>query len=122
MTKPKRKDFEIRFYESLVKNNPRFRQAFSCLGDAYTRKGFYAEGRAVDERLVSLDPDDPTVHYNLACSLSLLGDIDGAFGALKKAVLLGYDDYAYILDDPDLDNLRRDGRFKDFLSKLKKLR
>jgi len=118
----KRKDFEIRFYENLLKERPDFLQALNCLGDVYTRKGFYREGLAVDRKLVHLKPEDPIVHYNLACSLSLVGDTDAALEALKKAVLLGYDDATYLLKDPDLEHIRTDERFHMLLSKLKKLR
>jgi len=118
----KRKDFEIRFYEKLLKINPNFIQALSCLGDAYTRKGFYKEGLDIDRRLVKLNPEDPVVHYNLACSLSLVGDLDSSFRELKRAVLLGYDDFPYISTDPDLEALRKDPHFKDFFQKIKRLK
>ncbi len=118
----KRKDFEIRFYERLVKERPSFLQALVSLGNAYTRKGFYEEGLAVDKKLVELKPDDPIAHYNLACSLSLLGKAEEAFLELKKAVLLGYEDFDYLLKDPDLENVRRLNSFKDFLAKLEKIK
>ena len=118
--KGKKKDLEIRFYENLVKENPDFIQALSCLGDAYTNKGFYEEGLKVDRRLVKLRPDDSAVHYNLACSLSLLGREEEALPALKRAVLLGYDDFAYLLNDADLENVRRHPHFASFLAKMKK--
>jgi Flp pilus assembly protein TadD len=120
--KRKKKDFEIKFFEGLVKKQPNFFEALSLLGDAYTRKGFYKEGLEVDKRLVKLKPEDPIVHYNLACSLSLIGDIEGAFKELKKAVLLGYDDFSYILEDPDLENVRKHPQFKEFVSKLKRIK
>lgn len=118
----RRKNFEIKFVEELVKTRPNFVQALFVLGDAYTRKGFYKEGLEIDKRLVKLRPDDPIVYYNLACSLSLLGDVKGALKALKKAVLLGYDDLGYILEDKDLENLRKTEAFKNFLDKLKNLK
>ncbi len=121
MARRRRKDFEIKFYERLVKRNPNFIQALSCLGDAYTRRGFYQEGLEVDKRLVKLKPDDPIVHYNLACSLSLVGDVEGALKELKRAVLLGYDEVSYILEDPDLDNVRKHPHFPEFLRKARRL-
>lgn len=120
MKKPRKKDLEIRFYEDIVKQRPRFFEALSSLGDAYTRKGFYKQGLEVDKRLVTLKPQDPVVHYNLACSLSLVGDIDESLKALKKAVLLGYDDFSYMAKDPDLENVRAHRCFEKFLSKAKK--
>jgi tetratricopeptide (TPR) repeat protein len=120
--KIKKKDFEIIFYENLLKNRPNFIQALVSLGDAYTRKGFYNEGLEVDRKLVQLKPEDPVVHYNLACSLSLVGEVEQAFAELKKAVLLGYDDFSYILEDPDLENLRKHLQFKEFFAKIKRIK
>lgn len=117
----KRKNFEITFYERLIKENPNFIQALSCLGDAYTDKGFYEEGLEIDKRLVKLKPEDPYVHYNFACSLSLTGDVANALKELKKAVLLGYKDFSYIVEDPDLESVRKHPLFKDFFNKLKRI-
>jgi tetratricopeptide (TPR) repeat protein len=122
MAKKKKKDFEIKFYEGLLSKSPNFFNALATLGDVYTRKGFYEEGLEVDRKLVNLKPEDPVVHYNFACSLSLIGEIEEAFKELKKAVLFGYDDIAYILKDPDLGNLRKHSRFNDFFEKIKKIK
>lgn len=115
----KKKDMEIKFYEGLLTKRPNFVQALISLGDAYTRHGFYQEGLQVDKRLLELKPDDPIVNYNLACSLSLIGDIKQCQAQLFKAVGLGYSDFAYILEDDDMDNLRNDSGFAEFFSSLK---
>jgi tetratricopeptide (TPR) repeat protein len=118
----RKKDFEIKFYEGLLKKRPEFIDALISLGDAYTRKGFYREGLEVDKRLVQLKPEDPIIHYNLACSLSLVGEIEPAFKELKKAVLLGYEDFSYMLKDPDLENARKHPQFSDFFEKIKRIK
>ena len=118
----RRKDFEMRFYEGLLKERPDFVQVLASLGNVYTRKGFYEEGLEVDGKLTKLKPDDPIVHYNFACSLSLVGETDKALGELKKAVLLGYDDFPYILKDPDLEKLRNHPQFDKFMAKIENLK
>jgi len=115
----RRKPFEVRFYENLLKGHPNFVEVLISLGDIYTKKGFYREGLAVDRKLADLRPEDPIVHYNLACSLSLLGEVKEAMLYLKKAVLLGYDEFEYILKDPDLENIRKLPEFNKFFNKLK---
>ncbi len=112
-------DFEIRFYEGVLNKQPNFIEALMALGDLYTRKGEFAKGLIVDQKLARLRPEDPIVHYNLACSYSLLQDIDKAFEALQKAVEKGYCDVDYMLKDRDLANLRQDKRFKQYIEKLK---
>lgn len=122
--KPKSEDldFQIGFYEGVVRENPSFAEALIALGEVYTKKGLYDKGLAVDKKLASLRPDNPVVHYNLACSLSLLGDATGSFRAIRRAVDLGYDDFAFMQNDPDLANLRSDERFVEFIRKVKKTR
>lgn len=108
-------DFEISFFESLVKENPNFVDALIPLGDAYTKRGLYEKGLEVDLRLSELLPLDPTVHYNLACSYSLLRKIDLAFHTLEKAIKLGYKDFRWMEKDPDLENIRKDNRYSNLI-------
>ena len=112
-------DFEIGFYEGLLKKKPDFIQALVVLGDAYTRRGDFKKGLEIDLHLGRLRKDDPGVHYNLACSYSLLGLIDDAFKSIKKAIALGYRDFDYLRKDPDLENLKKDKRFYSLLGELK---
>jgi len=62
------------------------------------------------------------VHYNLACSYSLLGRIEDALLSLKRAINLGYEDFDYLLRDPDLENLKKDKRFRHLLKKVNPVR
>lgn len=110
-------DFEISFYEGLIRENPNYVDALITLGDAYTRRGLYEKGLEVDLKLVNLSPIDPIVHYNLACSYSLLEKQDLALKALEKALKLGYRDIDFIKEDPDLENTRKDLRFSKLIDK-----
>ncbi len=121
MTKKKVDDiqFEISFYEKLLLKRPHFFEALVALGDLYTKEGFYEKGLAIDKRLSQLKPQDSIVFYNLACSYSLLNQIDASLDAIKKAIELGYSDFEYIHWDDDLINLREDPRFKEYFKKVK---
>lgn len=112
-------DFEIAFYNGLIEKNPNFIEALVALGDLYTKAGMYKEGLMIDEKLVQLKPEDPIVLYNLACSYSLLRDIDKAFRAFKKAINCGYFDFDHLEQDEDLSNLRKDRRFQQYLARVK---
>lgn len=112
-------EFEIAFYNGLIQKNPDFAEALIALGELYTMVGLYKEGLAVDERLSQLKPDDPIVLYNLGCSYSLLGEIDKAYRAVKKAIHCGYNDFKHLQNDGDLANLRKDRRFQQFLLRVK---
>ena len=109
---PEDLEFEIQFFEGVVKRDRDFIEALQILGDAYTKTGRWDKGLKIDQRLSRLCPDNPLVFYNLACSYSLMGKLDAAIGALTKAVNLGYDDGKWLNKDPDLENLRQDARFE----------
>src|SRR5580704_15912766 len=87
-------DVEIAFMEGLVERDPAYIEALLILAEDYTRRQRFAEGLRIDERLCQLRPQDPMVHYNLACSHSLTGQLDLAVETLKKAFHLGYADFA----------------------------
>lgn len=115
-------DFEISFYENLLKEHPNFLDALIALGDVYTKRGRYKEGLKVDLKLVKLKPDDPVFHYNLACSYSLLKDACLCLKTLKKAIYRGYNDFAFMEKDPDLEFIRKDPDYRELLCKRMKIK
>ncbi|MDI6759478.1 MAG: tetratricopeptide repeat protein [Candidatus Brocadiaceae bacterium] len=112
-------DFTIWFLEGILENNPNHVDCLMYLGNVYTATGRYKEGLKVDQNLVRLRPEDPVAHYNLACSYSLLGDVDAAFKALEEAVALGYKDLVHLQRDSDLENLRKDHRYQGLIDRVK---
>ena len=108
-------EFNIAFYERLLRDSPGFVDALVALGEAYTRRGWYEKGLGVDQQLTQLKGDDPLVWYNLACSYSLLKRPDDALQALQRALELGYDDLEYLIRDPDLASMRHSPKFRPFL-------
>lgn len=116
----KNTDFEIQFYEGIIKKRGDFVEALMALGDLYTKQGCYKKGLDIDLRLSRLRSDDPHVFYNLACSYSLLDCIDDALSSIKQAIRIGYDDFDFLEKDDDLIKLRQDERFKKYYAKVKK--
>jgi tetratricopeptide (TPR) repeat protein len=113
-------DFQIAFYEGVLKEDPNLVDVLIPLGDAYTKRGLYEKGLEVDLRLSRLRPEDATVLYNVACSYSLLKQMDSALEALEKALSLGYNEFKFLMSDPDLENLRKDPRFNPLMEKYRK--
>jgi len=113
-------DFQIQFYEGILKQKEDFIQALIAVGDLYTKKGFYERGLAVDQKLSRLRPNDPVILYNLACSYSLLNQIDEAFAAIQRAVDAGYTNLDFLQNDTDLANLFHDERFQRYFADLKR--
>ncbi len=113
-------EFEVSFYENILKDAPQFIEALTVLGDLYTKAGYWQKGLTVDLKLAQLRPEDPMVFYNLACSHALLNQTRLAFNALAKALELGYDDFSYLWGDEDLRNLLKDEHIQQFIRQLEK--
>ena len=112
-------EFEITFYEQLVQAYPDFSDAIMALANTYTRRGWYDKGLALDQRLArELRPGDPVAWYNLACSYSLTKHTQESLESLQRAIKLGYDDFEYLGNDPDLAFLRNSPEFQRFLRTL----
>ncbi len=113
-------EFEIAFYENILKDSPYFIEALVVLGDLYTKAGLWQKGLEVDITLSQLRPQDPIVFYNLACSYALLNQTRPALASLTKAIDLGYDDFNHLKKDEDLRNLLKDEHFQQFIKHITK--
>jgi len=115
-------DVQIEFMEGVVRRDPRYVEALQLLGDNYTKRGRYSEGLGVDEQLAQLEPDNPLVFYNLACSYSLTDQCERAADAIEKALQLGYSDFKWLAKDPDLKKLRTHPRYKQIREIIKRIK
>ena len=115
-------DTKIQFVEGLIRRDPDYVDALQLLGDHYTQRGRFTEGLHVDERLAQLEPANPLVFYNLACSYSLTNEFDRAFRALIQAIELGYRDFAWLAKDPDMKKLRAQPAFDELKEKIRALK
>ena len=114
-------DVKIKFMEGLVRRDPEYIEALQLLGDHYTQRGKYEDGLKIDEQLSRLEPRNPLVFYNLACSYSLTGEVDMAASALDKALALGYRDFKWLAKDPDLRTLRKHPLYRSIEAKIRKM-
>ncbi|MEQ9825814.1 MAG: hypothetical protein ABQ298_15620 [Puniceicoccaceae bacterium] len=113
-----RYQFEIAFYESLDRRNSNDARVMELLAQLYTRVGRIEEGLSMDLRLSKARPSDPMVHYNLACSLALVGQPDDALDMLKQSIQLGYSDFEWMLKDEDLARVRKLPKFGKLLREI----
>lgn len=112
-------EFLARFLELETRRKPTNVDALAELGHVYTHQGLHDKGLAVDRKLVRLVPDNPTVHYNLACSLSILGHRDEALESLASAIELGYDDADFMRRDEDLRNVWSEDGFRRLIDRIR---
>jgi tetratricopeptide (TPR) repeat protein len=115
-------DVKISFLEGLVTRDPQYVEALQILGDHYTQRGRFEHSLKVDKRLSRLEPRNPLVFYNLACSYSLNREFDRAAAALEKALLHGYTDFKWLAKDPDLRPLRKHPIFRTIQDKIRKMK
>lgn len=115
-------DVKISFLEGILRRDPCYVDALQLLGDHYTQRGRYDNGLKVDQQLSELEPSNPLVFYNLACSYSLVGQVDLAAVALEKALSLGYSDFKWLARDPDLRSLRNHPVYQSIADKIRKMK
>jgi tetratricopeptide (TPR) repeat protein len=115
-------DIKICFLEGLVGRDPAYIEALQLLGDHYTERGSFDSSLKVDQQLSTLEPKNPLVFYNLACSYSLNGDYDLAAVSLERALALGYRDFNWLARDPDLRSLRKHPLFRPIRDKIRKMK
>ena len=70
-------------------------------------------------RALALDPDDPAILYNVACSLAGLGEIEESISCLERTVKVGAAYKEWMENDTDLDPLREHPRFLTLVASLK---
>jgi tetratricopeptide (TPR) repeat protein len=119
MSKPTDHAFEMTFFESVLRRAPDYTEVVEILGGLYTKHGRIADGLRMDRKLVRLLPENATAHYNLACSLALLKRKHDALRSLNRAVELGYKDFDWMAQDPDLEGLKEYPEFVALLDQLK---
>jgi tetratricopeptide (TPR) repeat protein len=112
--------FDIAFYESVLRRDPSYVDVVELLGSLYTKAGRIADGLKMDRKLVRLQPDNSTAHYNLACSLALCKRPADALRSLAHAVTIGYDDAGWMEEDPDLEPIRDRPEFAILLALVRK--
>jgi hypothetical protein len=116
---PRDTQFEVGFYESVLRHDPRSTEVIEILGGLYTKLGRIADGLRMDRKLVRLQPKNATAHYNLACSLALSKRNSDALRSLRHAVGLGYRDFEWMAHDPDLQSLKNLPEFGAIIAQLK---
>ena len=115
-------DIEIGFLEGLTQRDPSYVEALQLLGDHYTLRGRPKDSLTVDQRLLSLRPEDPHVRFNLACSLALSGELERACDELLHALDLGFRDFRALQRDADLVEVRKHPSYKKIREKVKLLK
>ncbi|MCU0702725.1 MAG: hypothetical protein MUF18_01890 [Fimbriiglobus sp.] len=108
-------DFELGFYSAILTQVPDFADVLRAYALDLASKGMHKEGLLAEQKLVALRPDDPDAHYSLACRYAALKQPDLALRTLRTAVELGYRDFRAMVQDRQLECVRKDPRFRALL-------
>jgi serine/threonine protein kinase/Flp pilus assembly protein TadD len=102
----------LRLVDQRLELNPDDSRALNIGANILAKLG--EKDRATDfmRRAVAIDPEDPILLYNAACTFSMLGEAEQALSTLERAVKNGYCDKEWVERDNDLDPLRETARFK----------
>ena len=99
-------DFEIEFYGRVLARSATNSDVIRRLVEHHSRRCNYPAALPLYRKLVELRPNDCIARYNLACTLSMLGNLDEAMQMLEAAFQQGYVDIAHLEADADMEPLR----------------
>lgn len=113
-----RPDAAIAQYREVLKHNKDYLPALTALTVLNANRGDYGNAVLHAREIVRLEPENSVAYYNLACMLSRDGRLQEAAEALLTAVEKGYDKWALIRADKDLESLRASDFFKPVADRI----
>ena len=106
--------------ERALRADPADARALSLSTGSLVVLGRIDEARAWTRRSRELEPDEPYVHYNAACVLAQLGQVEEALTALESGTEYGrLCRPSWVEHDEDLASLRGNPRFEALLAKMR---
>jgi adenylate cyclase len=110
----------LRRTEAHLELHPNEHRPYELGASALVRLGEPAKAKEWVEKATIIDPRNPSVWYNAACTYAQIDEVDKAIDALENAAGSGWADIRWAENDPDLDSLRGNDRFKAILEGLRK--
>ena len=102
----------LKLMEDRLELNPDDARAANLAAAFLARLGDLSKAVEYADRSLAIDPDDPVLLYNVACTYVVLGRTDDALNCLERAVDKGFGHKDWLDHDPDLDPLRDNMRFQ----------
>ena len=94
-------------------------EKYECIQYAYQGLGLYDKAKEAMDAIIARDTTDFGNYYDAACLYSRMKDKENALKYLEKALKLGYNRFAHMERDFDLDFLRNTSEFKVMIEKYK---
>ena len=102
----------LKLMEDRLELNPDDARASNLAAAFLARLGDLTKAVEYADRSLAIDPEDPMLLYNVACTYVALSRYDDALNCLERAVDKGFGHKEWIDHDPDLDPLRQHMRFQ----------
>jgi serine/threonine protein kinase/tetratricopeptide (TPR) repeat protein len=102
----------LKLMEDRLELNPDDARAANLAAAFLARLGDLAKAVEYADRSLAIDPEDPMLLYNVACTYVALGRQEDELNCLERAVDKGFGHKEWIDHDPDLDPLRENMRFQ----------
>jgi hypothetical protein len=104
-------------YLRVLNQDPENFEATAQLGSIYIPLGELEKSKLYGQKAMNLRPDDHRPYYNMACTYAKMGDTERAITLLKQAIAKGFKDFEFMRNDPGLELIRHDPRFKSLSEK-----
>jgi TolB-like protein/thioredoxin-like negative regulator of GroEL len=102
----------LKLMEDRLELNPDDARAANLAAAFLARLGDFSKAVEYADRSLGIDPDDPMLLYNVACTYVALNRYEDAMNCLERAVDKGFGHKEWIDHDPDLDPIRNQLRFQ----------
>jgi serine/threonine protein kinase/Tfp pilus assembly protein PilF len=102
----------LKLMEDRLELNPDDARAANLAAAFLARLGDLSKAVEYADRSLAIDPEDPMLLYNVACTYVALKRYDDAMNCLERAVDKGFGHKEWIDHDPDLDPIRENLRFQ----------
>ena len=107
----------VKFFVRSILINPKSLDTRNNLGNLYIKQKKLDQAVNEFKIILKIDPKYATAYYNLACVYALANKKPLAFDCLQKAIAMDKKLKEIAINDPDLDNIRKDKKFLDIIKK-----
>jgi TolB-like protein/Flp pilus assembly protein TadD len=102
----------LRRIDNHLQLNPDDVRAVYMKSGSFASLGDYAQALEWSDRALSMDPEEPSVLYNVACNYALINETEKSLDCIEKAFDKGFGHKEWMEHDPDFATLKNHPRFK----------
>jgi TolB-like protein/Flp pilus assembly protein TadD len=108
----------LRKIEDHLQLNPDDVRAVYMKSGSLSGLGENAQALEWSDRALAMDPEEPSVLYNVACNYALLNETEKALDCIEKAFDKGFGHKEWMEHDPDFISIKNHPRFKALMRGL----